>query len=259
MEERLVGNTFPVMRIPVSLMIVASFVVASGGFAEGAEPDVEMVRIPAGCFRMGSKNGRADEKPVHRVCLDSFAMDVTEVTQGAYRSVVDSNPANDRACGDRCPVEMVSWTDAQAYCLRVGKRLPTEAQWEYAARAGSTTEWSWGGDADQADRYAWNNGVWFDGNSDSRIHPVGKLQPNAWGLYDMFGNVSEWTSDWYGERYSPGAKRNPSGPKTGSRRVVRGGGWHCPPVGLRSAARNHLDPGRRDFFLGFRCVGSPSP
>jgi formylglycine-generating enzyme required for sulfatase activity len=182
-------------------------------------------------------------------------MDVTEVTQGAYRSVVGSNPAKDTACGDRCPVEMVTWTDAKNYCQRVGKRLPTEAEWEYAARAGSTTEWSWGRDPGEADAYAWNNGAWFDGNSHAKIHPVGELQPNAWGLYDMFGNVCEWTSDWYGERYSARSKRNPTGPKSGSRRVVRGGGWHCSPAQLRSADRSHVDPGWGDFFLGFRCVG----
>ena len=210
-----------------------------------------MVSIPAGCFQMGSENGYDDEKPVHRVCLDAFRMDVTEVTQGAYRSVVGRNPSTFGSCGDDCPVEEVDWTEARNYCERVGKRLPSEAEWEYAARAGTTTKWYWGDDESRAGEYAW-----YHGNSGSQTHPVGRKRPNGWGLYDMSGNVWEWVGDWDGA-YPSSGQRNPTGPASGSSRVNRGGSWDNSPVRLPSAHRR-LDnaPGDHSDRLGFRCAGS---
>jgi len=208
----------------------------------------DMVAIPAGCFNMGSNDGDSDEKPVHRVCLSAFSMDKYEVTQGEYERVMGSNPSHFSSCGSNCPVEKVDWNESSDYCRKVGKRLPTEAEWEYAARAGTTTKWYCGNDESCVDRIAWNNG-----NSGSKTHPVGLKQPNAWGLYDMTGNVWEWTSDWYGN-YGSSSQQDPSGASSGSARVDRGGSWYSHPTNLRSANRIFDEPGNRSGILGFRCV-----
>jgi len=207
-----------------------------------------MVAIPSGCFQMGSNDGDANEKPVHQVCLEGFSMDATEVTQSAYQSVMGSNPSHFSSCGVDCPVEHVDWKQASEYCRKVGKRLPTEAEWEYAARAGTTTKWYWGDDDWSISLYAWHSE-----NSGSTTHPVGKKQANAWGLYDMAGNVWEWTADWY-VTYPLGSQRNPTGPGSGTYRVFRGGSWYGTPGRLRSAYRYLGASDDRSSFLGFRCV-----
>jgi formylglycine-generating enzyme required for sulfatase activity len=207
-----------------------------------------MVSIPAGCFQMGSTDGDGDEKPVHQVCLDAFAMDATEVTQDAYLKVMGNNPSSFSACGGDCPVENVDWSDASEDCDRVGKKLPTEAQWEYAARAGTTTKWFWDNNEGSAGQYAW-----YIKNSRSQTHPVGKRRSNPWGLYDMTGNVWEWTNDWLGA-YPDGSQQNPKGFTYGVRRVVRGGGWDFLPTELRSANRGSNAPDFHYDGLGFRCV-----
>jgi formylglycine-generating enzyme required for sulfatase activity len=209
-----------------------------------------MVAIPAGCFEMGSPGGVGDggEHPQHRVCVSAFSMDKYDVTQGAYRQATGKNPSYFPKCGDNCPVEQVSWHEAKSYCESHGKRLPTEAEWEYAARAGTTTKWYWDDDEGNAGQYAW-----YSGNSGNTTHPVGQKPPNAWGLYDMAGNVWQWTSDWYGS-YSSGEQQNPTGPSSGSSRVLRGGSWYDVPGVLRSAYRYGIDPGGRNDNLGFRCV-----
>lgn len=212
-----------------------------------------MVAIPAGCFMMGSpgEEGSNDEHPQHRVCVSAFSMDVTEVTQSAYQSVTGKNPSNFDKCGGNCPVEHVNWQEASDYCHRIGKRLPTEAEWEYAARAGTTTKWYWGDNEQMSVLYAW-----FADNSDGRTHPVAQLRPNAWGLYDMAGNVWEWTADLYGaDYYRQSPSQDPQGPSSGSRRVDRGGGWRGDsPTNLRSAGRDDLSSGARRDPLGFRCA-----
>ncbi|MEN9353767.1 MAG: hypothetical protein RL318_1092, partial [Fibrobacterota bacterium] len=173
-----------------------------------------MVKIPAGTFMMGTRScgifsgeGAPDQCPRHEVVLDSFWMDRTEVTQGAYRRVMGENPSKFNACGDDCPVDNVSWNEALEYCQKVGKRLPTEAQWEYAARAGTSGKWSWGADNGRIGEHAW-----YNGNSASSTHPVARKLPNAWGLHDMAGNVREWVNDFKGD-YPSGPQSNPTGPK----------------------------------------------
>ncbi len=209
------------------------------------------VSIPAGEFWMGAENGYPDEKPVHRVTL-SLGFDIMkyEVTQGQWEAVMGSNPAHFKDCGSRCPVETVSYLDVQAFLSKLNAqkdgwqyRLPTEAEWEYAARAG--TKGDYAGDLDAM--------AWYKANSGEKTHPVGQKQPNAWGLYDMHGNVWEWVQDWYGD-YSPEAVTDPTGPASGSTRVVRGGGWFGLDWRCRSAKRDWLDINRRYNLHGFRLV-----
>ncbi len=234
-----------------------------------AQAPAGMVRIPAGCFNMGSNGGESDEKPMHKVCLSSFAIDKYEVTNAQFQASQGNNPhANDGTCyvfngtnweqrilpssfrGDQQPVVCVDWNQAKSYCESQGKRLPTEAEWEYAVRAGSATEWYFGNDEDSLDAIAW-----YNGNSGNQTHPVGQKQPNAWGLYDMSGNVWEWTSDWYGDAYyGQSPSQDPQGPSSGSDRVYRGGSWTSFPSKLLSATRLYFEPSYPGYNLGFRCV-----
>lgn len=211
-----------------------------------------MVPIPAGCFQMGSTNGDSDEQPVHQDCVSAFQMDKYEVTQAEYTAYKGSNPSYFKSCGTNCPVETVNWTDADAYCKSKGKRLPTEAEWEYAARGGTTTTYYWGDATDDATvgKYAW-----FSSNSGRTTHTVGQKLPNAYGLYDMSGNVWEWVSDWYGSSYySSSPSQDPTGPSSGSYRVNRGGSWDYGASFLRSALRGYFYPTGTYDNLGFRCV-----
>ncbi|MEO8425537.1 MAG: formylglycine-generating enzyme family protein [Verrucomicrobiota bacterium] len=219
-------------------------------------------------FLMGSpatEDGRDfDEGPQTLVTLTkAFSMGQHEVTQGEYLAVMGSNPS--AATGDtNRPVEQVSWDDAQSYCLKLtalevaaGRipptslyRLPTEAEWESAARAGSTNRFSFGDDPDYVHL---GEHAWFAANSDGTPHPVATKQSNPSGLYDMAGNVWEWCQDWYGS-YPGGTRTDPTGPASGIERVIRGGsyyydGWLC-----RSAARNAFRPGTRSPQIGFRVV-----
>jgi formylglycine-generating enzyme required for sulfatase activity len=244
----------------------------------------KMVEIAAGSFRMGTGN-HADETPAHTVSLDGFVIDATEVTQADYRALMGVNPAHFQG-DDQRPVENVTWYDAVLYCIarserdglepvyrhrgvvggragdgctglteletalgKNGYRLPFEAEWEYAMRAGTVTEYYWGDVID--DDYAW-----WQRNSAGTTHAVGAKKPNAWGLYDMSGNVWEWCGDWMGKTYyatSPG--KSPKGPDSGPTRVVRGGSWNdVKDHHLRSAARGDLLPDNRGRYYGFRCV-----
>ena len=199
---------------------------------------MEMVWCPAGKFMMGSNNGEEDERPVHDVTLTKgFWMAKTEVTQAQWKSVMGNNPS--RFQGDDLPVECVSWEDCQEFCRKTGLQLPTEAQWEYACRAGSSRPHAGTG--------------WFSGNSEGKTHPVGQKQPNAWGLYDMHGNVSEWCADWYGD-YPGGAVTEPTGAGSGVNRVLRGGSCRDNASNCRSANRGRSDPGRGFGNAGFRPV-----
>ena len=221
--------------------------------------------IPAGSFDMGSTSAEAydDEKVVHRVTISrSFLMARTEVTQQQYVAVTGlANPAYFK--GDQRPVETVSWTESVAFCQKLselealesaydassnvvlskpGYRLPTEAEWEYAARARTT-----------ADRYgALDDIAWHSGNSGSQTHDVGGKRRNAWGLYDMLGNAWEWTADWYASSYASGAATDPTGPTGGSNRVNRGGSWFNDAGFVRAPNRDSDGPGGRHRSLGFR-------
>ena len=180
--------------------------------------------IPAGSFNMGSEEGYIDEKPVHCVTISKpFYMGVYEVTQEQYKQIMDAKPS--KFDGKNLPVENVSWFDAVEFCRRLSEteglyyRLPTEAEWEYACRAGTTSKYYWGDKFDGA--YSW-----YEKNSNGQTHPVGQKLPNNWGLYDMVGNVSEWCSDRYNRDYYQWSPTiDPQGPSLGQVRVLRGGSF----------------------------------
>ena len=172
----------------------------------------------------------------------------TEVTQGQWKGVMGDNPSEFK--GDDRPVENVSWDDCQKFIVKVNAqlagerlRLPTEAEWEYACRAGTGGAYGGTGNLDEMG--------WYDGNSGRRTHPVKQKRPNAWGLYDMHGNVWEWCADRYGE-YPSGSATDPTGPSDGGGRVIRGGGWNGVARDCRSASRGGYEPGFRGHSLGFR-------
>jgi len=221
-----------------------------------------LVFVKGGTFTMGCMDGRDsdcddNEKPAHEVTLSSFYMAETEVTQKQWRAVMGDNPSGFKGCDD-CPVEEVSWNDIQEFLQKLNAmskgvryRLPTEAEWEYAARGGTRSS---------RHLYAGSNNLgavaWFRGNANNKTHPVKGLLPNELGLYDMSGNVWEWCADWYGD-YPSGPVKDPKGPGKGSYRVLRGGGWIAGAGLCRVSARGSLAPGGRDFNLGFRVAASP--
>lgn len=215
----------------------------------------ELVVIPSGSFTMGG-NEYDHEKPEHGVSIMSFALGKTEVTQGQWRSVMGSNPSHFQDCGDACPVERVSWNDVQDYIKRLNAktgqryRLPSEAEWEYAARGGTTTKWHHGDGETALGEYAW-----YDANSGDKTHAVAQKRANSFGLFDMHGNAWEWVEDCFHDNYS-GAPSDGSAWTTGcngeTRRVLRGGSWFFDPAGLRSARRHGAPPGDQSSLAGFR-------
>jgi formylglycine-generating enzyme required for sulfatase activity len=214
------------------------------------------VLILAGEFLMGATDGGDDdERPLHTVRISRpFYLGTYAVTQVQWEAVMGNNPSYCKGDPDR-PVEMVSWEDVQEFIRRLhvrerstNYRLPTEAEWEYAARADSETAYSFGNDRDQLGKYAW-----YNGNSRGETHPVGQLKPNAWGLYDVHGNVWEWVQDWYGE-YPSEPVEDPQGPSSGSYRVCRGGNWNGSARTCRSAKRIIVATDHRYGFLGFRLL-----
>ena len=216
----------------------------------------DMVLVPGGTFTMGSFRGEDRERPQHEVTLDSFAVGrypVTFAEYDAFCAATGRDKPQDKGWGrDRRPVIKVSWEDAAAYCAWLSEqsganyRLLTEAEWEYACRAGSAAEYCFGDDEIQLAEYAW-----YDKNSGDKTHPVGEKQANAFGLYDMHGNVREWVQDWYAE-YPQTPQNNPHGPESGTNRIYRGGGWGSAPRVVRSAFRFGFSPGARYRNLGFR-------
>ncbi len=212
-------------------------------------PEFEMVKIPSGSFMMGSENG--NQKPVHRVNIsNSFYMGKYEVTQAQWKAVMGNNPSSTSNCGGNCPVNQVSWDDVQGFIRKLNNlqtkykyRLPTEAEWEYACRAGTTGDYA--GDLDSM--------AWYFINADGQTHPVGQKSPNDFGLYDMHGNVAEWCEDWYG-KYSSETVTDPTGAAEGSYRVYRGGGWYANGGFLHSANRNYIDSSHLSGDLGFRLI-----
>jgi formylglycine-generating enzyme required for sulfatase activity len=192
---------------------------------------LEMVSLPAGQFLMGSSESDS-KKPKHQVKVNSFAIGKYPITQAQYQAVMGTNPSYFENSPQN-PVEQVSWDDAQAFCQKLSEitgknyRLPTEAEWEYACRAGTTTHYYFGDDANQLGNYAW-----YDENSNNKTHPVGQKKPNAWGLYDMSGNVWEWCED----------------------SCLHGGSWHIFPIYCRSAYRLRNNPLIHYNDFGFRVV-----
>lgn len=224
------------------------------------EAGIEFVLIPAGTFMMGSEYEHRfgyddDERPIHEVTITKpFYISKHEVTQEQWMSVMGGNPSINQECGGDCPVENVSWHDAQEFIRKLNLeqpeplyRLPTEAEWEYAARAGETST-TYGGIFTPLSEIAW-----YEDNSDGQIHKVGQREANEFGLHDMLGNVQEWTQDWYGE-YSSGSVSNPSGPDSGSERVHRGGSWRLSPFYSRLPYRYGREPGDRRPDIGVRLV-----
>ena len=277
----------------LSLMLVA----VSAPLAEQAFTDpvtaMEFLWVPGGSFQMGQTEpekeylikemGRdkyekycANELPRHRVCIDGFWMGKYEVTNAQYRcfkSGHDSKSYKGHSLnGDKQPVVEISWEDVVAYVdwLSVKSnrkfRLPTEAEWEYACRAGTATVCFWGDDASPACRYAnvgdqtaqreWPTWRVFDCEDGFKVTaPVGSFQPNSFGLYDMLGNVWEWCSDWFGENYyKDSPEQNPQGFASGIYRIARGSSWDNPPRYVRSASRNKRKPVNRGYHIGFRLV-----
>lgn len=213
------------------------------------------VWIPPGEFFMGCSDGDGrcdeDEKPKHKVRLTrGFWLGRTEVTQEAWVKTGRVNPSHFR--GPALPVEQVSWSDASAHCQSIDGRMPTEAEWEYAARAGSSA--SRYGEIDQT--------AWYSANSGGRTHPVATKLTNRWGLYDMLGNVLEWVADRYDNAYygSRGEFVDPRGPDRGRFQVLRGGSWSSGPIDLRVSGRAANDPSVWIVVVGFRCVwDAPAP
>lgn len=216
---------------------------------------MHFVLIPPGTFTMGSRNGGGDESPPRLVRITkAFYAGVFEVTQAQYAAVMGRDPSS--FAGADHPVETVSWTDARGFCeklaatTRVPVTLSTEAQWEYLCRAGTRTRYSFGDDGKDLSRYGW-----AVGGSDGRHHPVGARLPNAWGLYDVHGNVGEWCLDWYGANdYQQQAGDDPGGPETGATRVWRGGSWASLETRTTSSYRDSFAPDRKVDYVGFRVV-----
>ena len=205
----------------------------------------EMVLIPGGEYTSGS-DGFNDERPKRKIFLSPFFIDKYEVTQKYFSKIFKKHSSEFR--GENLPVDHVNWYQARDYCNESGKRLPTEAEWEKAARATTDELFYWGAEPD--DSFAWH----WD-NSEKKTHPVGEKKPNKYGLYDMSGNVWEWTADWYGENYYQGrSSSNPKSPFNGKHRVLRGGSFMDKPEGLRVTRRNWDLPGARFKNFGFRCA-----
>jgi formylglycine-generating enzyme required for sulfatase activity len=247
---------------------------AAGATKVSPRDGLTYIWIPAGTFTMGCSPGDSecfdDEKPAHAVTISKgFWIGQTLVTQAAYRRVVGANPS--RFKGEQLPVETVSWDDAQSYCRAVGMRLPTEAEWEFAARAGNTSSRyedldaiAWysdnsgpqridGGVLYRSDPNNYENSLIAKGN---QTHVVAQKQPNAWQLYDMLGNVWEWTADWFEKNYYARSEaRDPAGPSSGTYRALGGGAWDDDARNTRLSNRYWLAPDSRNFYTGFRCVG----
>jgi formylglycine-generating enzyme required for sulfatase activity len=229
-------------------------------FDLGGGVKLEMVLIPAGEFLMGSPDSdpqaERNEKPQHRVRITKlFYLGKYKVTQEQWDALLGGNSSAFR--GPKYPVNAVSWDDCQTFIKKLNDKfatqggkfqLPTEAQWEYACRAGSTTAWCSGDDVAKLADYAWHRG-----NAGEAIHPVGQKKPNAWGLYDMHGDLWEWCADVYDRRYYAASPTDdPAGPAVNGYRVLRGGSWYLGPEYARSARRSWLGQNVGSFLHGFR-------
>jgi sulfatase modifying factor 1 len=228
-------------------------------FLSAQDLDYEMVFVNGGKFKMGSRLGGADELPVHDVVVSDFYIGRYEVTQKQWKLVMvrDTNKCYFEGC-DSCPVERMSWNNVREFIdilnerTHMNYRLPTEAEWEYAAL---------GGNSSKGYRYSGSNScsavAWNVGNACMMVHPVGKKKPNELGIYDMTGNVFEWCNDWYSpDWYMISPKNDPAGPVDGAFRVIRGGSWFYDSAGLRVADRESANPTYRYGYVGFRLCRS---
>ncbi|PIU19544.1 MAG: sulfatase modifying factor 1 (C-alpha-formyglycine- generating enzyme 1) [Elusimicrobia bacterium CG08_land_8_20_14_0_20_59_10] len=278
------GNKRVLTKLHTALIAIGAIVsvVFIGIWMKGSVKD--RVLIPAGEFLMGAPEGGGElnEHPQHKVYLDAYYMNKTEVTNAAFKKFIDAvqyvtaaekrgrlffdgkqlkqessanwkDPlGNGKGIDNKLdrPVVRVSWNDADAYCKWAGGRLPTEAEWEKAARGGTNTQYSFGDEVRELNKYAW-----YSENSNSQEHPVGLKEPNLYGLYDMHGNVWEWVADRYAEDYySRSPAKDPKGPDSGNRRVLRGGGAGNVRNGLRAAFRAMSSQGSWSISFGFRCA-----
>lgn len=219
----------------------------------------DMVLVSGGEFVMGNQNGKADEVPEHKVSLSSFYLSKYEITQNQWKEIMGTTPSHFAGCGD-CPVENVSQKDALAFIAKVNAaratsgikyRLPTEAEWEYAAHGGGKSQkFAFSGSNDL------NEIAWWENNSDHETHPVGQKKPNELGLYDMTGNVFEWCSDWFSyTTYKDGQTSNPKGAASGAWVVIRGSSWGSSEGELTITHRNMDEPTNRGMRTGFRLAG----
>ena len=246
------------MRTILALIAATIAMTAVTAFAA---PNIDMVFVKGGCYQMGDTfgNGSTNEKPVHQVCVSDFYMGKYPVTQSQYYEVMGTNPSEFKQCGGNCPVENVNWEDAQEFIRRLNDktgrnyRLPYEAEWEYAARSGGKQE-KWAGTSDRDELGAY---TWIKDNSGETTHPVGTRRPNGLGLYDMSSNVFEWCKDWYGEYDEKSPQKNPTGPLSGSERVMRGARWDFTAGAVRVAGRFFGIPSYRGYGSGFRLVLPP--
>jgi formylglycine-generating enzyme required for sulfatase activity/mono/diheme cytochrome c family protein len=258
------------------LLMTVAFVVWLAGPTQARQQKITgkdgapMVLVPAGEFTMGSNEVSDDEKPVHRVFLDAYYIDKYEVTVGQYAKFLEAAGMNgppmwttmDQPLHQKRPVVNVDWSDASNYCEWAGKRLPTEAEWEKAARGTDGRMYPWGNNPPDGRRANYGKEKW---NNHAALVPVGQLEDgkSPYGIYDLAGNVWEWVSDWYDpDYYTTSPSRNPKGPESGKYRVLRGGSWDFAPENLRSARRDfniplspgYESPAYRNFNSGFRCA-----
>ncbi len=249
------------------LILIVSALLTSGYWwwfqpREIASNDLGMrfVKLPAGHFVMGSpaeepkRSPMGDEEPFQVTISNPFYLQITEVTQGQWQAVMESNPSYYKLSPSH-PIENVSFEEIEVFLIWLNQkekqghyRLPTEAEWEYAARAGSRSIYEFGDQDQDLEHYAW-----FKTNSGLITHPVASKSPNAWGLYDMYGNVYEWVGDWY-ENYPLGSQIDPKGPVTGIARVMRGGSFMFAPKFSRSAQRHSGRPQQKNRGVGLRLV-----
>ena len=227
--------------------------------------NMQFALIPAGEFVMGAlptdKDANNDEHPIHKVRITQrFYISKFLTTQGNWKSIMNNNPSYFKKLGENHPVERVSWDLIQDFIKKLnekeklspkeGYRLPTEAEWEYACKAGSHTKFFHGNNSNFLEEYAWNSY-----NSNRTTQPVGTKKPNAFGIFDTLGNVREWCQDWYGPTfYDKSSLNDPKGPPKGDYKVMRGGSWHCVPRLTRTTQRYHHTPASKSFLIGFRLV-----
>ena len=260
-QQSVVNGISSIKGKPFLLLVQLIFILATTSYAVSAAADGAVLEIPTvlvkgGCFLMGDQfgDGGLDEKPVHEVCVDDYHLGKFEVTQAEWARVMKNNPSQDKQ-GNNYPVENVSWYDAQAFIKKLQAatglpwRLPTEAEWEYAARSGGKKQkFPGAGSGEDLPEYAW-----FGANSDSRTHPVGEKKPNELGLYDMAGNVLEWVQDRYDpDYYRQSAHDNPKGDPFGVNRIMRGGSADQDAGFLRASYRDYMAPGSHGKWVGLR-------
>jgi len=259
------ANTKYYITNMTKIAAIIAAIIITGGIIHAQNT---MAGIPAGSFTRGSNDGKPDERPARTIQMSAFSMMAREVTESQYQKCVDAGkctPARyeDGGCmawtgrafqrvtvpkhlrGDDLPVVCVTWQQARAYCSSLGMRLPTEAQWEYAALGGSpSARYSWGSSPPDGSRCATGS-----------LKPAGSFAPNGYGLYDMTGNAWEWTADFYvADFYETSDDVNPRGPGAGYYRVIRGGGWYSGPAELRIKNRHWFAPTFAEVSVGFRCV-----